>query len=219
MPACHATYKCGIAFDAGPPSPAFERYFHPFASMLDNLTMKQFVHNVEARINGANLHAHPDRFFIAARLAAHRAPPGRARASRSTSGTGITSMRCCSAVPSQKALEAGWRYRSCHVTHATLDAEGAIASVATQEGEPSAAICSSTAAACRPFDRQALKTPYVSFASNLFNDAAVAIRRRSGRRSLGDRVHRAQARLGLEDPAHQSLPATVRVQQPILLGG
>src|SRR5712664_431103 len=69
MPACHATYKCGITFDRWSTKPGFERYFHPFASMLDNLTMTQFVHNSDARVNGANLHAHPNRFFIAARLA------------------------------------------------------------------------------------------------------------------------------------------------------
>ena len=43
--------------------------------MLDNLTMTQFVHNSDARVNGADVCAHPDRFFIAARLAAkHLAP-------------------------------------------------------------------------------------------------------------------------------------------------
>ena len=73
MPACHATYKCGITFDGWSTKPGFERYFHAFASMLDNLTMTQFVHNVEARVNGANVYAHPDRFFIAARLAASAA--------------------------------------------------------------------------------------------------------------------------------------------------
>src|SRR2546430_9741961 len=75
MPACHATYKCGITFDGWSTKPGFERYFHPFASMLDNLTMTQFIHNVEARVRGADVHAHPDRFFIAARLAAERRAP------------------------------------------------------------------------------------------------------------------------------------------------
>ena len=75
MPACHATYKSGITFAGWSTRPGFTSYFHPFASMLDNLTMSQFVHNVEARTQGANLEAHPDRFFIATRLAReHRAP-------------------------------------------------------------------------------------------------------------------------------------------------
>jgi hypothetical protein len=70
MPECHATYKCGITSDGWSTKPGFERYFHPFGSMLDNLTMTQFVHNADARINGSDVYAHPDRFFIAARLAA-----------------------------------------------------------------------------------------------------------------------------------------------------
>ena len=178
MPACHATYKCGITFEGWSTKPGFERYFHPFASMLDNLTMHQFVHNVEARINGADVHAHPDRFFIATRLAAqppcaeverelpvrHLARlPLRCRAARASS---------CSA----RRVERGVRYQSCHVTHATLNADGAIASVSTQEGETIAADlfvdCSGFAGLL--IDK-ALHTPFVSFANNLFNDAAVAL--------------------------------------------
>jgi len=75
-----------------------------------------------------------------------------------------------------KALERGVRYKSCHVTHATLDAEGAIASVGTEEGETIAAdlFVDCTGFAGLLIDK-ALKTPFVSFAGNLFNDAAVAI--------------------------------------------
>src|SRR5207248_4413281 len=69
MPECNATYKCGIAFDGWSTRPGYERYFHPFASMLDNLTMTQFVQHADARVKGVDVHAHPDRFFLAARLA------------------------------------------------------------------------------------------------------------------------------------------------------
>ncbi len=75
MPECHATYKCGITFDGWSTKPGCRSYFHPFASMLDNLTMTQFVHNADVRKGGADVCAHPDRFFIAARLARkHLAP-------------------------------------------------------------------------------------------------------------------------------------------------
>src|ERR1700747_772917 len=57
MPQCHAPHKCGITFDGWSTKPGFESYFHPFASMLDNLTMTQFVHNANARINYADVHA------------------------------------------------------------------------------------------------------------------------------------------------------------------
>jgi hypothetical protein len=62
------------------------------------------------------------------------------------------------------------------VTHATLDEKGAIASVVTREGE---SIRADLYVDCSGFSglliEQTLKTPYVSFAENLFNDAAVAL--------------------------------------------
>ena len=67
-------------------------------------------------------------------------------------------------------------YQSCHVTHATLDERGDIASVSTREGETYTADvfvdCSGFAGV---LIEKALHTPYVSFAENLFNDAAVAL--------------------------------------------
>lgn len=177
MPACHATYKCGIRFEGWSTKPGFESYFHPFASMLDNLTMKPFVHNVEGRINGADLYAHPDRFFIAARLASgHRAP----KASDSFPFDIWHGYHFDAVLLGQflhkKALERGVRYKSCHVTHANLAADGSIASVATKEGETIAADlfvdCSGFAGL---LIEKALHTPYVSFGENLFNDAAVAM--------------------------------------------
>jgi 2-polyprenyl-6-methoxyphenol hydroxylase-like FAD-dependent oxidoreductase len=177
MPACHATYKCGITFDRWSTKPGFESYFHPFASMLDNLTMTQFVHNVEARINGANVCAHPDRFFIAARLAAgHRAPKANDNFPFDIWHGYHFDATLLGQFLHKKALERGVRYQSCHVTHANLTEEGAIESVHTQEGETIAAdlFVDCTGFAGLLIDK-ALHTPFVSFSSNLFNDAAVAM--------------------------------------------
>ncbi len=177
MPACQATYKCGITFDGWSTKLGFERYFHPFASMLDNLTMTQFIHNVEARIQGADVHAHPDRFFIAARLAAERRAP---KAGESFPFDIWHGYHFDATLVGQflhaKAVERGVRYRSCHVTHANLNPEGNIASVGTRDGETIAAdlFVDCTGFAGLLIDK-ALKTPFVSFASNLFNDAAVAM--------------------------------------------
>ncbi len=99
MPSCQATYKCGIAFEDWSTKPGFESYFHPFASMLDNMTMTQFVYNVKARLNGVNVHAHPDRQL----LSSLRFSPinawrrNRSATFRSMSGTATTSMRYFSA--------------------------------------------------------------------------------------------------------------------------
>ena len=177
MPACHATYKCGITFAEWSTRPGFTRYFHPFASMLDNLTMTQFVHNVEARVNGADVHAHPDRFFIAARLAAGRQAPKPPENFPFDVWHGYHfDATLLGQFLHRKALERGVRYQSCHVTHATLDSNGDIASVHTSAGETISAdlFVDCTGFAGLLIDK-ALNTPYVSFAENLFNDAAVAM--------------------------------------------
>jgi tryptophan 6-halogenase len=177
MPACHATYKCGITFEGWSTKPGFERYFHPFASMLDNLTMKQFVHNADARVNGANVDAHPDRFFIAARLASSCRAPKAAESFPFDIWHGYHfDAVLLGKFLHHKALERGVRYRSCHVTHATLAADGTIAAVCTKEGE---SIAADLFVDCSGFAglliEKALQTPYVSFSGNLFNDAAVAL--------------------------------------------
>ena len=177
MPACQATYKCGISFDGWSSKPGFERYFHPFASMLDNMTMTQFVHNVEARVNGANVHAHPDRFFIAARLAAdRRAPKSRENFPFDVWHAYHFDATLLGHFLHKKALERGVRHKSCHVTHATLDADGAITSVSTREGETITAdlFVDCTGFAGLLIDK-ALEVPFISFGDNLFNDAAVAL--------------------------------------------
>jgi tryptophan 6-halogenase len=177
MPACHATYKCGISFEGWSGKPGFIRYFHPFASMLDNLTMTQFVHNADERINGVDLEAHPDRFFIAARLARnHLAPkPADHFPFDIWHGYHFDSVLLGEFLH-KKALDRGVRYQAAHVTHANLDDTGAIASVSTREGDT---LHGDVFVDCTGFAglliTQALKTPFVSFANNLFNDAAIAM--------------------------------------------
>jgi 2-polyprenyl-6-methoxyphenol hydroxylase-like FAD-dependent oxidoreductase len=177
MPECHATYKCGITFDGWSTKPGHASYFHPFASMLDNLTMTQFVHNTDARIRGADVCADPDRFFIASRLAAkHLAPkPAEHFPFDIWHGYHFDAVLLGQFLH-KKALQRGVRYQTAHVTHANLDEQGAIASVGTREGTT---ISADLFVDCTGFAglliSQALKTPFVSFAENLFNDAAVAM--------------------------------------------
>ena len=98
--------------------------------MLDNLTMTQFVHNARARVNGAEVDAHPDRFFIATRLAdAHMAPiPAGNFPFDIWYGYHFDAVLLGKFLH-KKALERGVRYKSCHVTHADLNERGDIASV------------------------------------------------------------------------------------------
>lgn len=177
MPSCHATYKCGITFDGWSTKPGFESYFHPFASMLDNLTMTQFVYNVKTRLNGIDVHAHPNRFFISSKLADEcRAPrPERNFPFDVWYGYHFDAV-LLGQFMQKKAIERGIRHKACHIKHVQLNEKGDIASVLTGDGETIAADffidCSGFAGL---LIEKALKTPYVSFSNNLFNDAAVAM--------------------------------------------
>lgn len=75
VPACHATYKTGIAFRGWSDRPGFGRYFHPFASAVDLHTEPAFHYNALTRRSGGDVPAHPDRFFLNAVLAERRLAP------------------------------------------------------------------------------------------------------------------------------------------------
>src|SRR5438105_6022915 len=136
MPECNATYKCGITFDGWSTKPGFESYFHPFASMLDNLTLSMFVHNAHARVNGADVYAHPNRFFISSHLADnHLAPkPNHNFPFEIWYGYHFDSVLLGQYLH-KKALERGVQYKSCHVSSVQLSDQGDIASVTTKEDE------------------------------------------------------------------------------------
>ena len=177
MPACQATYKCGITFENWSTKPGFESYFHPFASMLDNLTMTQFVHNAQSRVNGVDVHAHPDRFFIASKLAQQCLAPKPARNFPFDVWYGYHfDAVLLGQFLQRKAIERGVRHKACHIRQVLQKENGDIAAVRTDGDEEIAADffvdCSGFAAL---LIQQTLHTPFVSFADNLFNDAAVAL--------------------------------------------
>ena len=177
MPACNATYKCGITFDGWSTKPGYTKYFHPFASMLDNLTMTQFVYNAHMRLNGVDVSAQPNRFFIAARLADRHMAPKAARTFPFDVWYGYHfDAVLLGQFLHRKAEERGVKYKACHIESVQLAEDGDVASVKTKEGETIAADlfvdCSGFAGM---LIQKALGTPFVSFSENLFNDAAVAM--------------------------------------------
>ncbi len=177
MPACNATYKAGISFEGWSTRPGFERYFHPFASMLDNLTMTQFVQNVHARLQGADVDAHPDRFFIAARLARDALAPRPSRNFPFDVWYGYHfDSSLLGAFLHGKAVERGVRHVPRHVRAVRRAANGDIAALELDGEETLAA---DFFVDCTGFASlligKALETPFVPFTENLFNDAAVAL--------------------------------------------
>ena len=75
MPACSATYKCGIRFPNWSEIPGYTSYFHPFFSPLDQEVGMEFFDRADQRRRGGGDDAVPDHFFHAPYLAtAAKAP-------------------------------------------------------------------------------------------------------------------------------------------------
>lgn len=177
MPECNATYKSGIAFDGWSTKPGHASYFHPFVTMVDNLTLPPFIDNVKARMHGANVCALPNKFFLSAQLAeACLAPIADHNFPFFTTYGYHFDAMLLGKFLRKKALQAGIEHIRAHINHARLDEQGNIAAVALADGNELAADffvdCSGFSALL--IDK-ALKTPFVSYADNLLNDSAIAM--------------------------------------------
>jgi hypothetical protein len=132
---------------------------------------------VNARVQGADVHAHPNRFFIASKLAEQDMAPKPDPNFPFDVWYGYHfDAVLLGQFLQKKAIERGVKYRSCHVKEVKLGETGDIASVGIDGDET---IGADFFVDCTGFasllSQQALKTPFLSFSSNLFNDAAVAM--------------------------------------------
>lgn len=76
MAQCNATYKTGIRFEHWSKVAGFESYFHPFAAQTDDVfTLPLFYKNIQARMQGLAVNAHPDHYFLESYLAKHKLGP------------------------------------------------------------------------------------------------------------------------------------------------
>lgn len=136
MPACNATWKNGSTFDKWSTRSGFESCFHPFASMLDNLTMTQFINKVHARLNHADVHVHPDCFFIATGLARQGLAPKPVRSFPFDIWHGYHfDATLLGAFLHKKALERGVRHVPRHVNEVTQKENGDIAPLQLEGGD------------------------------------------------------------------------------------
>jgi tryptophan 6-halogenase len=177
MPACNATYKCGIRFIGWSTRPGFESYFHPFASGVDDITLPKFVRSLEARMRGADIYAHPDGFFLANYLAQrHRAPkPAYHFPFSSLYGYHFDAGLLGNFLRT-KAVAMGIAHRQAHIADVRLNGAGDIAAVVTRDNELLAADFFVDCTGFRSLLlQQALGVKFISFADQLFNDAAVTL--------------------------------------------
>lgn len=175
MPHCNATYKNGISFHGWSDAPSCKSYFHPFPSPIDAHTSPAFAYNSHMRRRGVDVVAHPDRFFLSAKLAENRLAP---IASENFPfelsygyhfDSGLVGKFLC-----EHAVSAGVEHIEGTVEQVDLDETGAIARLNLAGGRTLNADLFVDSTGFRSLLLQkALGVPFKSYKENLFNDSAV----------------------------------------------
>lgn len=188
MPACQATYKTNIRFVNWSPAAAAmglgSDYSHPFISQPDLHSETAFYSNCFKRRLGLAVETAPEKFLLNGYLAAQQLAPLTPAnfPFRIEYGYHFDS-GLLGQFLKQKALDMGVQYQAMTVTQVNQSPDGRIAGLTGEitDGDSKAmqTLSADFFIDCTGFRanllQQTLQVPFESFASNLFNDAAVVL--------------------------------------------
>lgn len=177
MPACNATYKCGIRFPDWSTKPGYECYFHPFYNDKDSQLAKHFFSQCNDKRNGESVRAHPDDYFISAALAEQcKAPVTQSGDKDSLVYAYHFDAELLGQFLQQHALDLGVNHIDDKVEQVHRNGTGDIAILETQKH---GALRGDFFIDCSGFKglliQQTLGEKLISYKQYLFNDSAVAI--------------------------------------------
>lgn len=178
MPHCNATYKNGITFDRWSSIAGFESYFHPFPAQTDDVfTVPMFFSNLKARLQGKNVDAHPNSYFLETYLTHHSLGPipadtfpfGVAYGYHFDSGL-------LGQFLAERAMARGVTRVFGTLKEVVIAQDGSIESIRLDDDYT---VTADLFVDCTGFQsllmQRALKVNFKSFKENLFNDAAVVM--------------------------------------------
>lgn len=177
MPACNATYKCGIRFPGWSTRKGYRSYYHPFFSFSDGQSVRAFYNNATIRSRNFDAHAHPDAFFISHYLAKN------SRAPLSPPSTGYQAdygyhfdANLIGQFLKKKATELGVTHLLDTVQSVQRNTHGDISGVvAEQRGLVEADFFIDCTGFAAVLIGKTLGTTFLPYDDTLFNDAAVAL--------------------------------------------
>jgi tryptophan 6-halogenase len=177
MAACDATYKLGIRFTGWGARPGYESYFHPFPGPIDLHTEPGFTHNCLLARRGFAAAAHPDQWFLAARLAEDGRGPHPAAGFPFPPSYGYHfDAYKLGAFLRDWAIARGVTHLPRKVGEVRLGEEGDVAALVLEDGER---VEGDIFVDCSGFRavicQQALAVPFVSYADALWADRAVVL--------------------------------------------
>ncbi|CAM3911111.1 tryptophan halogenase family protein [Roseateles saccharophilus] len=176
MPACDATYKCGIRFPGWSRVAGYESYVHPFFNEADRELGNQFFTNACLRRRGQAADANPQDFFLAAELARQRRAPLYAGEGPGTDYAYHFDAGRLGAFLRGHALGLGVRHIVDTVARVERHEGGDIAAVQLKGGTR---IAAELFVDCSGFKglliNETLGQAFLPYRDNLFNDRAIAI--------------------------------------------
>jgi flavin-dependent dehydrogenase len=177
MPACNATYKCGISFPGWSTVEGYESYFHPFFSNRDKGYAQNFRESCKLRRNGHDIPAHPDDYFLTTALARQqRAPiPKNKPATESMYGYHFDATLMGEFLKG-KATQRGVTLIQDTITEVKIDQQGDISHVETgKHGKIKADLFVDCSGFKGLLIRKAMGEKPNSTKAYMFNDSAIAI--------------------------------------------
>lgn len=177
MPACDATYKVNIRFKGWSPQSGIADYSHPFTTQVDTFTKRAFLVNGRTRRMGLDTHTRPDDFLLNGVLANQGKGPVTPENFPFVMEYGyhFDSGKLGQFLKG-KAIAAGVEHKQAHITQAKRSPQGELEAIIDDQGE---AYGADFFIDCTGFSsllmQKALRVPYKSFKSNLFNDSAVVM--------------------------------------------
>ncbi|MCV2349152.1 tryptophan halogenase family protein [Paucibacter sp. Y2R2-4] len=181
MPACNASYKCGIRFPNWSEVQGYESYVHPFFNQADLAIGSEFFTNACLRRRGSEVDANPQDFFIAAELARQRRAPHYlprkdGKPSQATDYAYHFDAGLLGQFLRKHALKLGVSHLIGTVNQVRQLENGDIQSLQLADGT---VLDGDLFIDCSGFRglliNETLGEPFLSFADNLFNDRAIAI--------------------------------------------
>lgn len=178
MPRCNATYKNGITFDKWSAITGFESYFHPFAAQTDDIfTVPLFYKNIQARMQGYNVNAHPDNYFLESYLSKNNLGPLPAESFPFGVAYGYHfDSALLGQFLAEKAENLGVKRIFGHVDDVLVKDDGNLSAVKLKDGSLlKADFFIDSSGFSSLLIQKTLKVEFTSFKDNLFNDSAVVI--------------------------------------------
>ncbi|TDJ70213.1 MAG: tryptophan 7-halogenase [Proteobacteria bacterium] len=177
MPACNATYKCGIRFPQWSTRKGYKSYYHPFFSIHDDSTVRAFANSVAHRRANIDVLAHPDAFFVSNHLANDElAPKPDPEFEYQSEYAYHFEAGLIGRFLQERAIASGVTHLIDTVTAVKQHDNGDIARVETKDrGSIAADFFVDCTGFASVLTSKTLGVPFLSYKDTLFNDRAVAL--------------------------------------------